>query len=192
MANPWMALATVAIGAGLLIYNNWDTIKQWFTTLWDDPALALQQFCDGVRSYLGGVFDWVSEKWESLKSLLSSPISGNVSIAAGGGGPVAQNAAGGVYRRGAFLTSFAEKSGESAIPHTPNRRNIGLLAQTNRIMGNPLGQGTNITATFAPQITVTGGSADVAAIDTLMEQKMQEFEAMLKRVAVQQRRLSYG
>lgn len=191
MANPWMTLATIAIGAGMLIYNNWDTIKQWFTTLWDDPALALQQFCDGVRSYLGGVFDWVSEKWESLKSLLSSPISGNVSIAASGGGPVAQNATGGIYRRGAFLTSFAEKSGESAIPHTPNRRNIGLLAQTNRIMGNPLGQGTNITATFAPQITVTGGSADVAAIDTLMEQKMQEFEALLKRVAAQQRRLSY-
>ena len=191
MANPWMALAAVAIGAGLLIYNNWDTIKQWFTTLWEDPELALQQFCDGVRNYLGGIFDWVSEKWESLKSLLSSPISGNVSIAASGGGPVAQNATGGVYRRGAFLTSFAEKSGESAIPHTPNRRNIGLLAQTNRIMGNPLGQGTNITATFAPQITVTGGSADVAAIDTLMEQKMQEFEALLKRVAAQQRRLSY-
>lgn len=191
MANPWMALATIAIGAGLLIYNNWDTIKQWFTTLWNDPALALQQFCEGVRSYLGGIFDWVSEKWESLKSLLSSPISGNVSIATSGGGPVAQNATGGIYRRGAFLTSFAEKSGESAIPHTPNRRNIGLLAQTNRIMGNPLGQGTNITATFAPQITVTGGSADVAAIDTLMEQKMQEFEALLKRVAAQQRRLSY-
>lgn len=191
MANPWMALAAVAIGAGLLIYNNWDTIKQWFTTLWEDPELALQQFCDGVQSYLGGVFDWVSEKWESLKSLLSSPISGNVSIAASGSGPVAKNATGGIYRRGAFLTSFAEKSGESAIPHTPNRRNIGLLAQTNRIMGNPLGQGANITATFAPQITVTGGSADVAAIDTLMEQKMQEFEALLKRVAAQQRRLSY-
>lgn len=192
VANPWMAMATVAITAGLLIYHNWDTIKQWFTTLWEDPELALQQFCDGVRSYLGGVFDWVSEKWESLKSLLSSPISGNVSIAASGGGPVAKNATGGIYRRGAFLTSFAEKSGESAIPHTPNRRNIGLLAQTNRIMGNPLGQSANITATFAPQITVTGGKADVAAIDTLMEQKMQEFEAMLKRVAAQQRRLSYG
>lgn len=192
MANPWMALATIAIGAGLLIYNNWDTIKQWFTTLWNDPALALQQFCEGVRSYLGGIFDWVSEKWESLKSLLSSPISGNVSIATSGGGPVAQNATGGIYRRGAFLTSFAEKSGESAIPHTPNRRNIGLLAQTNRIMGNPLGQGTSITATFAPQITVTGGSADTEAIDTLMEQKMQEFESMLKRVAAQQRRLNYG
>lgn len=191
MANPWMALATIAIGAGLLIYNNWDTIKQWFTTLWNDPALALQQFCEGVRSYLGGIFDWVSEKWESLKSLLSSPISGNVSIATSGGGPVAQNATGGIYRRGAFLTSFAEKSGESAIPHTPNRRNIGLLAQTNRIMGNPLGQGTSITATFAPQITVTGGSADTEAIDTLMEQKMQEFESMLKRVAAQQRRLNY-
>lgn len=194
LANPWIALATVAVGAAWMIYKNWDTIKEWFTTLWDDPALALQQFCDGVKSKLGEAYDWIHNKWESISNFLSSPIFGSVNITASGqnGQKVAQNAYGGIYGKGAFLTSFAERDGESAIPHTPNKRNVGLLAATNAIMGNPLG-GVNINATFNPQITVQGGTSDTAAqIDNLMTQKMREFEEMLKRVAAQQRRLSYA
>lgn len=249
LANPWIALATVAVGAAWMIYKNWDTVKEWFTTLWDDPALALQQFCDGVKSKLGEAYDWIHNKWESISNFLSSPIFGRVNITASGqnGQKVAQNAYGGIYGKGAFLTSFAERDGESAIPHTPNKRNIGLLAATNAIMGNPLGviEGNdkdnnnrekglnaavnaplalkafefaqpketkvnklneinnkllsrengniNINATFNPQITVQGGTSDTAAqIDNLMTQKMREFEEMLKRVAAQQRRLSYA
>lgn len=194
LANPWIALATVAVGAAWMIYKNWDTVKEWFTTLWDDPALALQQFCDGVKSKLGEAYDWIYNKWESISNFLSSPIFGSVNITASGqnGQKVAQNAYGGIYGKGAFLTSFAERDGESAIPHTPNKRNVGLLAATNAIMGNPLG-GVNINATFNPQITVQGGTSDTAAqIDNLMTQKMREFEEMLKRVAAQQRRLSYA
>lgn len=249
LANPWIALATVAVGAAWMIYKNWDTVKEWFTTLWDDPALALQQFCDGVKSKLGEAYDWIHNKWESISNFLSSPIFGSVNITASGqnGQKVAQNAYGGIYGKGAFLTSFAERDGESAIPHTPNKRNIGLLAATNAIMGNPLGviEGNgkdnnnrekglnaavnaplaikafefaqpketkvnklndinnkllsrengniNINATFNPQITVQGGTSDTAAqVDSLMTQKMREFEEMLKRVAAQQRRLSYA
>lgn len=194
LANPWIALATVAVGAAWMIYKNWDTVKEWFTTLWDDPALALQQFCDGVKSKLGEAYDWIHNKWESISNFLSSPIFGSVNITASGqnGRKVAQNAYGGIYGKGAFLTTFAERDGESAIPHTPNKRNVGLLAATNAIMGNPLG-GVNINATFNPQITVQGGTSDTAAqIDNLMAQKMREFEEMLKRVAAQQRRLSYA
>lgn len=194
LANPWIALATVAVGAAWMIYKNWDTVKEWFTTLWDNPTLALQQFCDGVKSKLGEAYDWIHNKWESISNFLSSPIFGSVNITASGqnGQKVAQNAYGGIYGKGAFLTSFAERDGESAIPHTPNKRNVGLLAATNAIMGNPLG-GVNINATFNPQITVQGGTSDTAAqIDNLMAQKMREFEEMLKRVAAQQRRLSYA
>lgn len=193
MANPWIALATLAVGAAIMICQNWDTVKQWFTTLWDNPALALQQFCDGVKNMLGGALKWVQEKWQSISNMLSTPIFGKVNIAAeGAGAQVAQNASGGIYGRGAFLTSFAENDGESAIPHTPNRRNIGLLAKTNEIMGSPLGGGgSNISAVFSPQITVQG-NADTAAIDSLMTQKMQEFKAMLADLQKQQRRVSYA
>ena len=144
LANPWIALATLAVGAGIMIYQNWDAIKQWFTTLWDNPALALRQFVDGIKEYFTAAYNWVQEKWEGIKNFLSTPIFGKVNIAAQGvleENGVAQNAYGGIYGKGAFLTTFAEKSGESAIPHTPTPRNIGLLAETNRIMGNPLNIG---------------------------------------------------
>ena len=101
---------------------------------------------DGVKSKFTSAFDWVHEKWDGIRNFLSTPIFGQVNIAAQGAleaNKVAQNAYGGIYGKGAFLTTFAEKSGESAIPHTPTPRNIGLLAETNRIMGNPLNVNPN-------------------------------------------------
>lgn len=192
MANPWIILATLAVGAAVLIYQNWDTIKQWFITLWDNPMLAADQFWTGLKDLFKRGYEWLQEKRQSISNFLSTPIFGKVNItASGNGAEVAENAYGGIYGRGTFLTTFAENSGESAIPHTPNRRNIGLLAKTNEIMGNPLGTGGGITATFAPQITVQG-NADTAEISTLLDQKMREFKAMLAEVQNQNRRLSYG
>lgn len=191
---PVLVIAGAFAVAGYIIYKEWDRIKTFFTNLWESPEVALQQFIDGIYSRFGGAIDWIYEKWQSISNFLSTPIFGKVNIATEGtgGGGIAQNATGGIYSRGAFLTTFAENDGESAIPHTPNRRNINLLAATNAIMGNPLGGG-NITAAFAPQITVQGGTgAEIGDIDHIMSQKMREFEEMLKRVAAQQRRLSYA
>lgn len=182
------------IAAPVYVISHWDELAAYLNYFWDNPRAALFRFTSWVREELTGAVKWVEEKWEGIRNFLSQPIFGSVNITASGkeGQKVAQNAYGGIYGKGAFLTSFAERDGESAIPHTPNRRNVGLLAATNAIMGNPLGRG-NITATFAPQITVQGGGSDTAAqIDTLMTQKLREFEEMLKRVAAQQRRLSYA
>ena len=231
----WLIIGVSALTvAGVALYRNWDKVKSFFSTMWDNPIVKLMLFASGpvgwliaiptyviahwdelaaylnyfwdnpraalfrftswVKEELTGAVKWVEEKWNGIRNFLSQPIFGSVNITAAGkeGQKLAQNAYGGIYSKGAFLTSFAERDGESAIPHTPNRRNVGLLAATNAIMGNPLGRG-NITATFAPQITVQGGGSDTAAqIDTLMTQKLHEFEEMLKRVAAQQRRLSYA
>ena len=143
---------------------------------------AVNGIIDGFLSLPGRLAGIVSNAWERAKSAFSKGES-----AASSG--VAHNASGGIYGRGAFLTTFAEDSGESAIPHTPNRRNISLLARTNDIMGNPLGGGIN--ATFAPVINVSGG-ADASQLSSMMDDKIREFEAMLKRVADNRRRVSYA
>lgn len=231
----WLIIGVSALTvAGVALYRNWDKVKSFFSTMWDNPIVKMMLFASGpvgwliavptyviahwdelaaylnyfwdnpraaifrftswLKEEIGGALKWLEDKWEGIRSFLSKPIFGSVNITASGqeAQKVAKNAYGGIYSKGAFLTSFAERDGESAIPHTPNRRNVGLLAATNAIMGNPLGRG-NITATFAPQITVQGGGSDTAAqIDTLMTQKLREFEEMLKRVAAQQRRLSYA
>lgn len=183
---------TMLMYTGSLIIANWDAVKAWFTLLWEDPKAAIGQFADYIMSVLGNALNWVENKWNTLKNIFSQPLTVTVrKLFLGEDSEVASNATGGIYSKGAFLTSFAEKSGESAIPHTPNKRNIGLLAKTNAIMGSPLTGGT-VNATFAPQITIQGGSADAAQIDRIMSQKMEDFKAMLKDVANQQRRTSYA
>lgn len=190
----WIIAGVAAlIAAGYLLYTNWDTIKQFFVSLWDNPSLAIQQFVNGIKDKFSDAFSWVQEKWQAISDFISKPIFGKVNITAQGSSSsdVAHNASGGIYGKGAFMTTFAEDSGESAIPHTPNARNIGLLAETNRIMGNPLGGGGNITATFAPNITIQGGG-DEGKIREVLKLEMAKFKKMLQDLQNQQRRVSYA
>lgn len=168
---PVVVLAAGFATAAYIIYKEWDKISAWFHTFFD---------------WIGNKFAWLGDKVKGFSQWASKPLFGNDNTL-----KIAQNASGGIYGKGAFLTTFAENSGESAIPHAPTTRNIGLLARTNEIMGNPLGGGS-IQATFAPQITITGNGGGVEEINTLMTNKMREFEEMLKRLQAQGRRLSYA
>ena len=179
--NPFFAIPN-------LIIQNWDILKGWFVTLWNDPAAAIQTFIDGVYSTFGGLFNWLKEGWEGVKSFFSSPLTAIIEGVKGGAGGVAQNATGGIYGKGAFLTTFAEDSGESAIPHTPNARNIGLLAETNRIMGNPLGGG-NVSINYNPTINVSGGDASA---EQIAEVSLRKLKQMLREIQSDGRRVSFA
>ena len=187
------------IGAITYVISHWDELKSYLQYFWDNPSATIFRFQNYLKEQIQDAVDWAFKKWEELKNFLSNPISVTVAknmLNSGrydvdlGEYEVGENASGGIYSKGAFLTTFAEDSGESAIPHTPTRRNISLLAKTNEIMGNPLGGG-GINATFAPVINVSGNT-DVEQINQLMDDKMREFEAMLKRVAENRRRVSYA
>lgn len=148
---------------------------------------AIMDFCQNIRKDFAGVFDWISGKWEWLSNILSQPItavfSGTTDDAA-----VASNAAGGIYGRGAFLTTFAEDSGESAIPHTPTARNIGLLAKTNEIMGSPLGGNS-----YSIPISITvNGSADSGTAQSIGAEVEAAVRRALDNIANQKARVSYA
>lgn len=99
-----------------------------------------------------------------------------------------KNAEGGIYGRGAFLTTFAEESGESAIPHTPTARNIGLLARTNEIMGSPLGGNS-----YSIPISITvNGPADTATAQNIGAQVEAAVRRALDNIANQKARVSYA
>lgn len=192
-----LAFATGPIGliayGGSLIIANWESIKTWFITLWENPSLAIDQFIAFVYDKFGAAMDWLGDKWNWLTSLFSQPISANVEASASAKGETKRLATGGIFNKGSFLTTFAEESGESAIPHTPNRRNIGLLAKTNEIMGNPLGGRGGITATFAPNINISGNAdaQTVNQIQQVMNDTLADFERKLKALQNQKARVSY-
>ncbi|MBS5890598.1 MAG: phage tail tape measure protein [Negativicoccus succinicivorans] len=192
-ANP-IGLLIVGIAAlvvaGVWMYKNWNEITAFMSNMWEGAKAAVSSFVDTVRNLFSPVFDWLQEKWASIKNLFSSPIQASVSTGAASSVQVAGNAAGGIYGKGAFLTTFAEESGESAIPHTPTRRNVDLLAKTNAIMGNPLGGGGGMNINFNPSITING-NADRGDVEKALATERRRFADMLDSYMAKQRRVAY-
>lgn len=183
------------IYAGMGIIANWEQVKSWFTLLWENPKAALSQFYDWVMSKLGGLFDWIAGKWEWIKSIFSMPIQANIQASASGNGQsieVGANARGGIYGKGAFLTTFAEDSAEAAIPLDGSSRALNLYRQTGELLGlNPTSSGTAISASYSPQIIVQG-NADKNVIASALREAQNEFEDMLYSFEHKQRRKSYA
>lgn len=153
-ASVWESPAAAVIAfitgpIGMLIYcvagiiANWETVKAWFTLLWENPSAAIEQFVSFLQSKLGEGITWAQEKWEALREVLSHPIDAVVNFIRGGdsaasdaaGVDISENAIGGIYKKGAFLTTFAENSPEAAIPIDGSARAASLWRQTGEMMG---------------------------------------------------------
>ena len=213
----------IYIGAGIIA--NWDTVKQWFITLWEDPGAAIDQFKSFASSKLDELYQKAQEIWNSIKAVFRDPIQAVVNFVKGGdsdaasaaGNPIPENAAGGIYARGAFLTSFAERSPEAAIPINGTARAARLWTQTGQMMGllpksvgdnagkgtsamlssiNRLGtihsmpEGTAVNLSYSPQITIAG-NADAEKVQHVMDDQRDKLEEMLERIARDRRRLAF-
>lgn len=213
----------IYIGAGIIA--NWDTVKQWFITLWNDPGKAIEQFKDFANNKLNELYQKAQEIWNSIKDVFKDPIQAVVNFVKGGDGDavnaagnrIPENAAGGIYARGAFLTSFAERSPEAAIPINRTARAARLWTQTGQMMGllpksvgnnagkgtsamlsriNRLGsihrmpEGTAVNLSYNPQITITG-NADIENVQHVMDNQRDKLEEMLERIVRDRRRLAF-
>lgn len=203
-ANPVgvviMGIAAL-IAIGYVLYQNWDTISSFAATMWEGGRQAIADFCGTISNKVAEVCDWVQGKWQALKDFLSHPIDAlvNYNQSIGSAPDVAANAAGGIYNRGSFLTTFAEDSPEAAIPIDGSRHALGLWQETGRRLGAlnasgiaPQKSGTrSTTINFAPQITIQG-NADKSTMESAMKDAMSDLRRMLKDIQRDERRLSYG
>ncbi len=78
------------------------------------------------------VVDRLSQAWAQISAQFSAGL--NVNVTTSGAG-IAHNAEGGIYNKGAFLTTFAEKSPEAAIPLDGSSRAISLWQKAGEILG---------------------------------------------------------
>lgn len=110
-----------------------------WSAAWDGASNAVSAAMNaiwGIVSSIGnGIMSTISNIVSSIRSAASSLSS--LSFSGGGGGDVnvKSNAQGGIYRKGAFLTTFAEDGPEAAIPLTRSPRAIGLWREAGRILG---------------------------------------------------------
>lgn len=201
--SPTAAIIAFMMGPiGWLIYAamgliaNWGQVKAWFTLLWEDPKAALSQFYDWVMSKLGGLFDWISEKWEWVRSIFSKPIQARVEgSATANGQSIQHNAKGGIYGKGSFLTTFAEESDEAAIPINGTPRAKALWRQTGEMMGLLPGEGNSVISVSAPINITVNGSADASAVQQIKSAvggAMDDLEARLAEIQNRKGRVSYA
>ena len=179
----------------------------WASDAYNAVMNWISQIPDAVSNTLSGA-------WDNIKASFSGGFSVGISAA--------QNARGGIYQKGAFLTTFAEESAEAAIPIDGSTRAASLWRQTGAMLGllpeqaatmamtqaptpmqsptvaamPPPSGGVNIT--FNPTIHIDG-TADTGVVEQLraeLERQKQEliamFPTLLKRQDAHERRLSYA
>ncbi|WP_094607730.1 hypothetical protein SPSIL_009080 [Sporomusa silvacetica DSM 10669] len=210
---------TTAIGNGV------NSTIQIFTELPANAAAALDGFLQTVDAWGSNIYtsvvNWVGQIPNAISSAISSAgsfvsnliggASGSFSAgmqAGGGSVDIASNAVGGIYGQGAFLTTFAEKSKEAAIPIDGSARSISLWQQTGDLLGintssqdnSPSiwqkagdmlgagGGGDTYKITFAPVIN----GANREEIMPELQRQQDSFMDRLKDVVHQQGRVSYG
>ena len=79
VTGGWSLIAAAAIAAALLIYKNWDKIKQWWTehvvAKFKECAEELKQDWENVKTSVKELKDDVVKKWEELKEKVTGAIS---------------------------------------------------------------------------------------------------------------------
>lgn len=192
-ANPiGLVIAGIAalIAIGYVLYQNWDTISAFATTMWEGGKQAIADFVATIDSKISFICDTVTQKWQALKDFLSHPIDTLVRYnqSLSGGEEVAHNASGGIYGKGAFLTTFAEESPEAAIPLDGSANAVSLWERAGDALG--VGGHGNISVSYNPTITIQG-NADQSAVQRALSVSRRELESMLADISMNNRRLSY-
>jgi len=141
---------------------------------------------NAVTNWIGqipnAVSNYISSAWQNLKANFT------VGVSAGSGGEIASNASGGIYGRGAFLTTFAEESPEAAIPLDGSARAVSLWHRAGEVLGvNGSGGGSVINVSFAP--VINGGGPEVMQ---QVQEQQSKFMEQLQDTLHQNARVSYG
>lgn len=137
----------------------WDAVGNIVTSVFSGVYNTVMSFIHGIGTAISGIIN-------SAKSLASSLPFG------GGGGEVESNARGGIYRKGAFLTTFAEEGPEAAIPLDGSPRAIGLWERAGQILGvgQAKGQRTGQTGAAVQYDATPNGTQQLEQATPAIEQ----------------------
>lgn len=141
---------------------------------------AYESIMNWIRQLPGAISDTISSAWANIKATFSAGFSVGVH----------ENAIGGIYGQGSFLTTFAERSPEAAIPIDGSPRSIGLWERTGRLLGvenNTSSMNVNLTV----PVTVNGNASESTTID-IQAAVQRGVESALASIASQRRRVSYA
>ena len=202
--NIVASIITGAIGvfSGLINFINAVFLGNW-SAAWNAVLSIFSSVFNTIKNIASNILGGITNTISNIASSIGS-ITGLTGF---GGAPVAHNAQGGIYNKGAFLTTFAEDGPEAAIPLDGSRRAIGLWQKAGEILGIGQGNGGNTsTGSFsrgdsydsAPPITISlnfYGNADAdsvrGAVEKAARSAQESFAEQMARFRREERRLAY-
>lgn len=75
-----IAIFAAVVAAGVLIYKNWDEIKEWAGKTWDKIKEIIGGAVDGIKNFFSGIIDFVRDNWQGLALLLVNPFVGGFKL----------------------------------------------------------------------------------------------------------------
>lgn len=142
-----------------------------------------------VKSAFTSVYNWISDKMESIAEIARSigRAVSSISFGGGGSGGVSLNAphmaTGGVVDRPTLALIGEGSESEAVIP----------LSKLESMMSSGGGSGASIAVSFSPVINLSGGGGDVyAEVRRGLDAGAEDLRKQLERVITNQRRVSYA
>ncbi len=83
IGGPVLAVIAVIgalVAAGVLLYKNWDEIKEWGQKTWAAIQDIIGKAVDGIRNFFSGIIDFVKDNWQGLALLLVNPFVGGFKL----------------------------------------------------------------------------------------------------------------
>ena len=180
-ANIWVGIITTAIGIITSVINGfigtltgiitfitgvfagdwsmaWNGIVEVFSSIFGMLANIASNVLGGIKNMVTGII-------QDVKNFASGESGGG-----GGGQEIAANARGGIYRKGAFLTTFAEDSAEAAIPLDGSPRAIGLWRKAGELLGIGQEDGSEPRSSVTAERTLKKGNIQNEAKSALQKE----------------------
>ena len=200
-ANPiGLVIAGIAalIAIGVLLYKNWDTIKQKVLDLWAAFSKTFPEAAGLIKKVFGTVFGVVKMQINSLISIVNTvtssinkalskvkipdwvPVFGGKSFSVNIP-KIPQLAEGGIATRSTIANIGEGREPEAVLP----------LSKLSSMLGSA--SGGNISVSFSPTINVSGGGGDVyAEVRRGLDAARVDLERSLERLLANNRRLSFA
>lgn len=90
--NPITLIIAAVVAAGVLLYKNWDTIKEYAQKLWTQLKAIFQKIKDFIVGIWKGIKETASKVWTGIKDTISGAVEGVKSFLSGAWENIKENA----------------------------------------------------------------------------------------------------
>lgn len=71
-----VAAVAALIAIGVLLWKNWDTIKEWANNVWEKTKEIIGGAIDGIVGFFNTVIDFIKDNWQGLLLFIVNPFAG--------------------------------------------------------------------------------------------------------------------